>query len=70
MAYVSRVDVGAEVKEMILDIIGRVRSVRGYAVGVLEKILGDEDLRERGRDGAGEQGLVEAAVWVCGEYAG
>ncbi|WWD20082.1 hypothetical protein CI109_104556 [Kwoniella shandongensis] len=69
VAYVSHVDVGVEIRRLVLDIIGRVKSVRTYAVGVLEKVLGDEDLRERGRDGTGEDGLVEAAVWVCGEYA-
>ncbi|WVQ79529.1 hypothetical protein IAT38_001628 [Cryptococcus sp. DSM 104549] len=69
VAYVSRVDVGEEVKAMVLDVVGRVRSVRGYAVGVLEKVVADEEFRERGRDGTGEEGLIEAAVWVCGEYA-
>ena len=69
VSYVSHVDVGAEVREMLLDVVGRVKSVRGYAVKVLEKVIGDEDIRERGREKTGEDGLLEAAVWVCGEYA-
>jgi AP-3 complex subunit delta-1 len=69
VSYVSRVDVGREVRDMILDVVGRVKSVRAYAVGVLEKVLADEEFRERGRDGTGEDGLLEAAIWVCGEYS-
>lgn len=70
VAYVSHVDVGAEVKTMLLDVVGRVKSVREYAVRMLEKVLSDDDLRERGASGTGEDGLLEAAVWICGEYAG
>jgi AP-3 complex subunit delta-1 len=69
VAYVSNVDVGSEIKTMLLDIVGRVKSVREYAVRMLEKVIGDEDLRERAAQGTGEDGLLEAAVWICGEYA-
>ncbi|WVQ96213.1 hypothetical protein IAU59_003317 [Kwoniella sp. CBS 9459] len=69
ISYVSGVNVGEEIRRLVLDVVGRVKSVRQYAVGVLEKVLGDEDFRERGRDGTGEEGLIEAAVWVCGEYS-
>lgn len=69
VAYVSNVDVGAEIKTMLLDVVGRVKSVREYAVRMLEKVMGDEDLRERSAQGTGEDGLLEAAVWICGEYA-
>lgn len=69
VAYVSRVDVGTRIHDMLLDIVGRVKSAREYAVKVLEKVVSDDELRERARDGAGESGLLEAAVWICGEYA-
>jgi AP-3 complex subunit delta-1 len=69
VSYVSGVNVGEEIKEMMLDVVGRVKSIRGFAVSVLEeKVLGDEGLRERGRDGTGEDGLLEAAIWVCGDH--
>lgn len=69
VAYVSNVDIGAEVKTMLLDVVGRVKSVREYAVRMLEKVLGDDELRARAAQGTGEDGLLEAAVWICGEYA-
>jgi AP-3 complex subunit delta-1 len=68
VSYVSKVDVGVTVRDMLLDVVGRVRSVRESAVGVLEKIVADEDLRERARENEGEEGVVQAAVWICGEY--
>jgi AP-3 complex subunit delta-1 len=70
LAYVSHVGVGSEIKAMVLDVVGRVKSARTYAVRTLEKVVGDEELRERGRQQTGEDGLLEAAIWVCGEYSG
>nr|KIR46969.1 AP-3 complex subunit delta-1 [Cryptococcus bacillisporus CA1280] len=69
IAYVARVNVGQDIKKMVLDVVARVKSVRNYAVSVLEKVLGDDDLREKiGDDNESADGLIEAAVWVCGEY--
>lgn len=72
VAYVSHVEVGPQIRDMLLDVVGRVKSVRGYAVRVLEKVIGDDDLRERASESLNscEAGLLEAAVWICGEYAG
>lgn len=70
VAYVSNVNVGARIKEVLLDVVGRVRSVRPFAVKVLEKALNDEALREKAREKTGEDGLVEAAVWICADFAG
>ena len=72
VAYVSKVNEGVWIRDMIMDIVGRVRDVRAHAVRVLEKVLGDAELRGRvGGAGVGEaeMGLMLAAVWVCGEYS-
>ena len=68
VAYISAVDVGQEIRDMLLDVVARVRSVRTYAVKMLEKVLGDDDFRERAQQKTGEDGLLEAAIWICGEY--
>lgn len=66
VSYISKVNLGPRISEMILDIVGRVKSVREYAVNVLEKIIEDEDVRSK----AGKEGSVlDAAIWVCGEYS-
>jgi AP-3 complex subunit delta-1 len=69
VAYVAQVDVGTRVRNMLLDVVGRVRSVRPYVVRVLEKALGDDALRARLKEQTGEDGLLAAAVWICGEYS-
>lgn len=69
VAYVSHVNVGERIRETLLDVIGRVKSVRAYAVSVLEKVVADDDFRERAQENTGEDGLLEAAVWICGEYS-
>lgn len=69
VAYISNVDVGAKVKHILLDIVGRVGSVRPFAVKTLEKALNDAHLRGRFDDKTGGDGLIEAAMWICGEYA-
>ncbi|KAK1923811.1 armadillo-type protein [Papiliotrema laurentii] len=68
VAYVSKVNVGSRIKDMLLDVVGRVRSVRPFAVRVLEKALNDEGLRERAGEKTGEDGLIDAAIWICAEY--
>lgn len=69
VAYVSHVNVGERIRETLLDVVGRVKSVRAYAVSVLEKVVADDDFRERAQENTGEDGLLEAAVWICGEYS-
>ena len=75
VAYVSKVEEGVRIRDMLMDIVGRVRGVRDHAVKVLEKVLGDTELRGRVKaQGAGEgkdaeMGLLLAAVWICGEHS-
>lgn len=69
VAYVSHVDIGTQVHDMLLDVVARVKSVRGYAVKVLERVVADDEFRERIKDKSGEDGLLRAAVWICGEYS-
>lgn len=69
ISYISKVDVNVTIRDMLLDVVGRVRDVREYAVGVLEKVLGDEDVRHREGSGEADVGILEAAVWICGEYS-
>jgi AP-3 complex subunit delta-1 len=69
LAYISNVDAGEDIKEMILDIVARVRDVRGYAVAMLSRVLRDEAFIEGARDAGSCGELVYAAAWVSGEYS-
>lgn len=79
LAYISRVDVGREIRAQIVEIAGRVRDVRPSAVDLLGKILQDGRFLESAANGwqgvyveGGEKTwgeIVAGAAWVCGEHA-
>ncbi|KAI6031280.1 adaptin N terminal region-domain-containing protein [Pisolithus microcarpus] len=68
LTYVSGVDIGAQIRDQLVDVVGRVRAVRAYAVKLMVKLLSDETLLVH----AGEPGscseVLWAAAWICGEY--
>ncbi|KAI5998114.1 adaptin N terminal region-domain-containing protein [Pisolithus albus] len=68
LTYVSGVDIGAQIRDQLVDVVGRVRAVRPYAVKLMVKLLSDETLLVH----AGEPGscseVLWAAAWICGEY--
>ncbi|ORX37980.1 armadillo-type protein [Kockovaella imperatae] len=69
VAFVSRVGVGADVRDLLFDIVGRVKSVRPFAVSALERCLNDDRLSELSVGDEAEAGLLEASIWICGEYS-
>ena len=68
LAYISNVDIGAQIRDQLVDVAGRVRAARAYAVKLMVKILSDETLLLN----AGEPGscpeVLWAAAWICGEF--
>ena len=69
VAFVSRVEIGADVRDLLLDIVGRVKMVRSSTVKVLERCMSDDRVTERHQEDGAETGLLEAAIWICGEYS-
>ncbi|RDX42973.1 Adaptor protein complex AP-3 delta subunit [Lentinus brumalis] len=68
LAYVARVNVGAEIREQLVDIAGRVRAARRYAVQVMVKLLSDDSFLHNASDEGGCPEVLWAAAWICGEY--
>ena len=68
LAYVARVEVGAEIGEQLVDITGRVRATRRYAVQVMAKLLSDDSFLHNASEVGGCPEVLWAAAWVCGEY--
>jgi AP-3 complex subunit delta-1 len=68
LAYVSNVDIGTQIRDQLVDVVGRVRAARSYAVKLMVKVLSDDTFLLH----AGEQGscseVLWAAAWICGEY--
>ncbi|RPD64688.1 Adaptor protein complex AP-3 delta subunit [Lentinus tigrinus ALCF2SS1-7] len=68
LAYVARVNIGEEIREQLVDIAGRVRAARRYAVQVMVKLLSDDAFLHNASDEGGCPEVLWAAAWICGEY--
>lgn len=70
LAYVANVNVGARIRDQLVDVVGRVKAARRYAVKLMVKVLGDDTFSEQhGEDGSCAE-VLWAAAWICGEYCG
>lgn len=76
LAYVSPVP-GTALRDALVDVAVRVRAVRGYAVKLCARLLGDDtfvsNAASRGSldevgDLAGSAEVLWAAAWICGEF--
>ncbi|KAF8488683.1 adaptin N terminal region-domain-containing protein [Gautieria morchelliformis] len=77
LAYVSPVP-GSALRDALLDVVVRVRAVRGFAVKLCTRLLGDDafvtnatsrdSLLNEAGDVAGSAEVLWAAAWICGEY--
>jgi AP-3 complex subunit delta len=69
LTYVSNVDVGQQISDIILDVVARVRSVRKMAVALLARLLEDTSFLDNLGEEAYCAEVLYAAAWVCGEYS-
>ncbi|KAG2365496.1 adaptin N terminal region-domain-containing protein [Suillus spraguei] len=70
LAYVSNVDIGTQIRDQLVDVVGRVRAARSYAVKLMVKVLSDDTfLLHAGEPGSCSE-VLWAAAWICGEYCG
>lgn len=70
LAYVANVNVGSRLRDQLVDVVGRVKAVRGYAVKLMVKLLSDDTfVQEVGDEGSCAE-VLWAAAWICGEYSG
>lgn len=70
LAYVASVDIGAEIRDQLVDVTARVRGARRYAVQLMVKLLCDDTfLMHAGEDDSCSE-VLWAAAWICGEYCG
>jgi AP-3 complex subunit delta len=68
LAHVANADVGGEIRDQLVDIVGRVKGARRYAVKLMYALLSDKTmLRNAGEEGSCSE-VLWAAAWICGEY--
>ncbi|KAI8990678.1 Ap3d1 protein [Trametes punicea] len=68
LAYVARVNIGAEIRDQLVDITGRVRGARRYAVQYMVKLLTDDAFLYKASEDGGCPEVLWAGAWICGEY--
>ncbi|KAJ7040260.1 armadillo-type protein [Mycena alexandri] len=54
LAHVANVDIGSQIRDQLVDVVGRVKGVRRYAVKLMYTLFCSE--------------VLWAAAWICGEY--
>jgi AP-3 complex subunit delta-1 len=68
LAYVANVNVGARIRDQLVDVVGRVKAARRYAVKLMVTVLSDDTFSvESGEEGSCAE-VLWAAGWICGEY--
>ena len=68
LAYISNVDIGAQIRDQLVDVVGRVRAARAYAVKLMVKVLSDETLLLNSGEPGSCSEVLWAAAWICGEF--
>ncbi|KAG6334130.1 hypothetical protein ID866_4953 [Astraeus odoratus] len=68
LTYISNVNIGVQIRDQLIDVVGRVRAVRAYAVKLMVKLLSDETLLLHAGGPGSCSEVLWAAAWICGEY--
>ncbi|TFK42007.1 Ap3d1 protein [Crucibulum laeve] len=68
LAHVANVDVGFEIRDQLVDVVGRVRGARRYAVKLMYTLLSDDTMLRNAQDEGSCSEVLWAAAWMCGEY--
>jgi AP-3 complex subunit delta-1 len=68
LTYVAGANVGVEIRDQLVDVVGRVRGVRRRAVELMVTLLSDESLVLNAREEGSCAEVLWAAAWICGEY--
>jgi AP-3 complex subunit delta len=68
LAHVANVNVGVQIRDQLVDVVGRVRAVRRYAVKLMYTMLSDETMLRNAQDEGSCSEVLWAAAWICGEY--
>ncbi|KAI0828832.1 Ap3d1 protein [Trametes gibbosa] len=68
LAYVARVNIGSEIRTQLVDIAGRVRGARRYAVQFMVKLVTDDGFLHNASEEGGCPEVLWAAAYICGEF--
>lgn len=68
LAHVANVPVGEQIRDQLVDIVGRVKAARRYAVKLMYTLLTDDIMLAHANDDGSCAEVLWAAAWICAEY--
>ena len=68
LVYVADVDVGARIRDQLVDVAVRVKGARKYAVKLMTKFLDDDQFSSKAKEKKQCLEVLWAAAFLCGEY--
>ncbi|KAF8899233.1 Ap3d1 protein [Infundibulicybe gibba] len=68
LAHVANAPVGPEIRDQLVDVVGRVRAARRYAVKLMHTLLNEDAILRNAQDEEACSEVLWAAAWICGEY--
>lgn len=68
VVYVADVDVGARIRDQLVDVTVRVKDARNYAVKLMVKLLHDDQFLSTAKEKKQCLEVLWAAAFLCGEY--
>lgn len=60
---------GSEIRDQLVDIVGRVKGARRYAVKLMWTLLSDDTMLRNAEEEGSCSEVLWAAAWICGEYS-
>jgi hypothetical protein len=68
LAHIANVNIGAEIRDQLVDVAGRVRAARRYAAQLMYSVLTDDSILHNAEDEGSCSEILWAAGWIIGEY--
>ena len=68
LAHIAKADVGTQIRDQLVDVVGRVRAARPYAVKLMHTLLTDDTMLRNAEEEGSCSEVLWAAAWICGEY--
>lgn len=68
LAHVANVDIGVQIRDQIVDVVGRVKGARRYAVKLMFTLLSDDTILRNAHEEGSCSEVLWAAAFICGEY--
>ncbi|KAK7464464.1 AP-3 complex subunit delta [Stygiomarasmius scandens] len=68
LAHVANVNIGAQIRDQLVDVVTRVRGARRFAVKLMYTLLSDDSMLRNAHEEGSCSEVLWAAAYICGEY--